>query len=48
MVEAQAATLRVLSEGLRDLGYVEGRNLMFERRYADGNLERLRADKVIQ
>lgn len=40
-VEAQATTLRVLSEGLRDLGYVEGRNLMFERRYADGNLERL-------
>jgi putative ABC transport system substrate-binding protein len=33
--------VRALNEGLRDLGYVEGRNLVFERRYADGRLERL-------
>jgi len=26
---------------LRDLGYVEGRNLAVERRYADGFVERL-------
>ncbi|HEV8257162.1 MAG TPA: ABC transporter substrate-binding protein [Casimicrobiaceae bacterium] len=32
---------RVFTEELRDLGYVEGRNLIFERRYADGTLERL-------
>src|SRR5262245_38003088 len=28
-------------EVLRDLGYVEGRNLTVERRYADGRVERL-------
>jgi ABC-type uncharacterized transport system substrate-binding protein len=33
--------LRALTEGLRDLGYVEGRNIVFERRYADSRLERL-------
>lgn len=27
-------------QGLRDSGYVEGRNFVFERRYADGKLER--------
>src|SRR5438105_1532446 len=30
-----------LNEGLRDLGYREGRNIVFEPRYADGKLERL-------
>ncbi len=28
-------------KGMRDLGYVEGRNLVVERRFADGKLERL-------
>src|SRR5262249_39721409 len=27
--------------GLRDLGYVEGQHITFERRYAEGNLDRL-------
>ena len=39
--ETAAPLVRALTEGLRDLGYVEGRNIMFERRYADGILERL-------
>jgi putative ABC transport system substrate-binding protein len=39
--ETGAAPFRALSEGLRDLGYIEGRNIIFERRYADGRLERL-------
>src|SRR5258706_1453582 len=39
--ESAAEPFRALSEGLRDLGYIEGRNIMFERRYADGRLERL-------
>jgi len=26
-------------QGLRDLGYIEGRNIAFERRYAEGNVE---------
>jgi putative ABC transport system substrate-binding protein len=34
---------RALNEGLRELGYVEGRNLAFERRYAEGKIERLPA-----
>jgi putative ABC transport system substrate-binding protein len=29
-----------LFEGLRDLGYTEGRNLVVERRYAEGRAER--------
>jgi len=32
-----------LANGLRELGYVEGRNLVLERRYAGGELERLPA-----
>ena len=39
--ESAAAPFRALSEGLRDLGYIEGRNIIFERRYADGRVERL-------
>jgi putative ABC transport system substrate-binding protein len=39
--ESNEPLLRALNEGLRDLGFVEGRNIVFERRYADGRLERL-------
>ena len=39
--ETVAPLVRALTEGLRDLGYVEGRNVVFERRYAGGSLERL-------
>ena len=34
---------RALDEGLRELGYVEGRNIVFERRFAEGRQERLPA-----
>ena len=38
-----AASLRFDSfrQGLRDLGYVEGKTIVIESRYAEGNLERL-------
>jgi ABC-type uncharacterized transport system substrate-binding protein len=36
-----ASLFAALNEGLRDLGYVEGRNVTFERRYADGHMDRL-------
>jgi len=36
-----ASLFGALSDGLRDLGYVEGRNIVFERRYADGHMDRL-------
>ena len=32
-----------IRDGLRKLGYVEGRNIVIEYRWADGNPERLRA-----
>ena len=39
--ESSAQLLNALTAGLRDLSYVEGRNVILERRYADGRLERL-------
>jgi putative tryptophan/tyrosine transport system substrate-binding protein len=39
--ESVASLFDALVEGLRDLGYVEGRNVVFERRYGDGHMERL-------
>jgi putative tryptophan/tyrosine transport system substrate-binding protein len=36
-----ASLFGALREGLRDLGYVEGRNVVFELRYADGHMDRL-------
>ena len=38
---ARSASLDVIAISLRDLGYVEGQNLVIERRYADRNLDRL-------
>jgi putative ABC transport system substrate-binding protein len=35
------ALLASFEQGMRDLGYVEGRNLVLEPRFADGKLERL-------
>ena len=35
--------IKALNEGLRELGYVEGRNIVFERRFAEGRQERLPA-----
>jgi putative tryptophan/tyrosine transport system substrate-binding protein len=35
--------LKALSEGLRERGYVEGRNVVFELRFAEGRQERLPA-----
>src|SRR5262249_13379089 len=32
-----------LLQGLRDLGYLEGQNIVLDYRWADGNLDRLRA-----
>jgi ABC-type uncharacterized transport system substrate-binding protein len=39
--ESAAALFGALSKELRDLGFVEARNVVLERRYADGRLDRL-------
>jgi len=39
--EETVRLFRALDEGLRELGYVEGRNIVVEHRHADGRLERL-------
>jgi putative ABC transport system substrate-binding protein len=35
--------VEVFRQGLRDLGYVEGKNIQVEYRYAEGKLERVQA-----
>src|SRR5450759_1181037 len=47
--ESVSSLFNALDEGLRDLGYVVGRNGAFERRYADGKVDRwpdLAAERV--
>src|SRR5215831_15397618 len=39
--ESVASLFNALDEGLRDRGYVDGVNIILERRYADGRMERL-------
>jgi len=39
--ESVASLFHALKEGLRELGYVEGRNIAFVQRYGDGRMERL-------
>jgi putative tryptophan/tyrosine transport system substrate-binding protein len=39
--EEQAHLTRAFEDALRDLGYVEGRNVVFERRFAHGDAQRL-------
>jgi len=36
-----ASLFHALQQGLRDLGYVDGRNIIFVQRYGDGRMERL-------
>ncbi len=40
IVVAPASPLEALAQGLRELGYVEGQNLIIERRYSEGRAER--------
>ena len=39
--ESVASLFDALHDGMRDLGYVDGRNVVFEQRYAAGRMERL-------
>ena len=41
-----APSLQAFRQGLRELGYVEGRNIAFEYRWAEGRMERLSAFAV--
>jgi ABC-type uncharacterized transport system substrate-binding protein len=39
--ESVASLFQSLQEGLRDLGYVDGDNIVFVQRYGDGRMDRL-------
>jgi putative ABC transport system substrate-binding protein len=39
--QSVASLFHALQEGLRNLGYVDGRNIVFVQRYGDGRMERL-------
>jgi putative ABC transport system substrate-binding protein len=40
---SQASRLEVFRQGLRDLGYAEGKDIVIEQRYAEGKLDRIAA-----
>jgi putative ABC transport system substrate-binding protein len=42
-VSSDSARIEALRQGLRELGYVEGKNIVIEWRYGDGKLDRLPA-----
>lgn len=41
LANAKAPVIDAFGKGLRDLGYVEGQNIVIERRYAEGKIDRL-------
>ena len=39
--DTPSPTYEAYKQGLRDMGYIEGKNIILERRYAEGRLDRM-------